>query len=78
MQDEQLDSQDGACASRDRPGSVLGQREQAQLRTSHGRGTGQEGHGRAEAKAVTEVGRPPPGQMLTIRFVAPKIHKTEI
>lgn len=66
MQDEQLDFQDGACASKDRPGSVLGQPEQAQLRTSHGRDTGQEGHVRAEAKAVTGVGRPPPGQTLTI------------
>lgn len=39
-EDEQSDVQDGACASRDRPGreagSVLGQPEQTWLRTGHG------------------------------------------
>lgn len=67
--DEQFDFQDGVCASSARPGSIMGQPEQAQLRAGHGGDIGQEGQGSVKTKAVSGVGRPPPGQTLTISEV---------
>ena len=47
----------------------MGQPQQAQLRAGHGGDIRQEGQGSVKTKAVSGVGRPPPGQMLTISEV---------
>ena len=59
------------------PGRVEGGAQEAaeasiqgpQLRAGHGGDISQEGQGSVKTKAVSRVGRPPPGQMLTISEV---------